>query len=109
MKERGKLTFFKGVTIIIAFTMLVFSCINVVIQGDSDLSGTHHNLRPISIAKSGDSKLRICVFGSVHYLQAPPAFYEAWGEAGNAVCDLACDIAASVRQSIGNLKNRRPP
>ncbi len=105
----SKLTFSKGIIIIIAFAILVFSCINVVIQGESDLSGTNHNLRAISIAETGDSRLRIYIFGSVHYLQIPPAFCEAWGAAGNVICDLARDMAASVRQSIGNLKNHRLP
>lgn len=109
MKEMSKLTFSKGVIIVIAFSALVLSCINVVIQGEGDLSGTSNNLRAISIAETGDSKLRIRVFDSVYYLQVPPEFYEAWHEAGNAVCDLACALAAYVRRSIENLKDHRLP
>jgi|LSQX01.2.fsa_nt_gb hypothetical protein len=105
----GKLTFSKGVVIVIAFSALVLSCINVVMWGESDLSGIAHNLRAISIAETGDSRLRIRIFDSVHYLQVPPAFRKACGEVGNVICALARDMAASVKQSIGNLKNHKLP
>ena len=107
VKEMGKLTFSKGVVIVIAFSALVLSCINVVMWGESDLSGIAHNLRAISIAETGDSRLR-CIFDSVHYLQVPPAFrkpVERWATS----YALARDMAASVKQSIGNLKNHKLP
>jgi hypothetical protein len=102
-----KLTSSKGIIIIIAFAISVFSCINVVIQGEGDLSGINDDLRAISIVEIGDLGFGICVFGARYYLHLPPAFPEAWGQAKSAIRDLARDMAASVRQSIGSLKNHQ--
>lgn len=90
-----------------AFALIVFSCINVVIQGESGLTGTGDNLRAISIEQAGDWELRVSVFGSVHCLKMPPIVPEVYESAGDAICDLAHNMAASVKQTIENLKGHR--
>jgi hypothetical protein len=85
VKKGTRLTPSKGVAIIIAFSLIVFSCINVVMQGESDISGVKYDL------------------------EIPPVFPEAWKKAEKTICNLAHDTVASVRQSIENLKNHRLP
>lgn len=109
MKKGIRLTFSKGALIITAFALLVFSCINVAIQGESGLTGTGDNLRAISIELAGDWELRVSVFGSVSYLKVPSVVSEVYESAGNTICDLAYNMVASVRQTIENLKDHRLP
>ncbi len=107
MKEMSKLTFFRGTAIIVIFSMAALSCINVVIQGESDLTGANGNVRAISITRVDDSMLKVYVLGSVHSLRVSPALSEAYERTKNAVDDLAYGMATSLRQSIENLMSCR--
>jgi|GEM_PF-818011 alpha-tubulin suppressor-like RCC1 family protein len=106
MKDMAKLTFFKGVIIIAVFSVLVVSCINVAMQGESDLSGIRNNPHVLSIARESDSRLRVHLFDSAYYLSIPPFLRDmdhlAKG-AADSVHGLVSTITASLRQSLQDL------
>ena len=107
MKEKSNLTLLKGIAIIIVFSIGVFSCINVVIQGESDLTGANGDMTAISMTCVGDFELQVYLLGSVHILRVSPILSEAYERSRSTLGYLAYSMTASLRQSIENLMNCR--
>lgn len=109
MRNEGRLTPLKGIAIIMVFSIVALSCIDLAIQGESDLAGTDDNVRAFSITRTGDSRYRLSLLGSTRCLQVSPMFPQVYEKARDALSHFISSVAIYVRQSIGNLGEFKLP